>query len=194
MMVNVFVVVVVVASSSKSSRASVSSHKSGACSTKQPASTKPSTQTKSDTKKPATPTPVAPALPSPATEPAQKPSGPPNKPSFQARLGLARVLMRKGGESISEGHKLYEEVITMAPAVHDAYIELADSLVKADPMKAVDVYGKYPFQVRLIQLLCYCQLFNSYSSSPNGLLTQSHEGKRNNCFSKIQLVGQKYRE
>ena len=154
-MVNVFFVVVV-APSSKSSTASVSRHKSGACSpTKQPASTKSSTQTKTDTKKPATPTPVTPAQPSPATEPAQKPSGPPNKPSFQARLGLARVLMRKGGESISEAHKLYEEVITMAPAVHDAYIELADSLVKADPMKAVDVYSKYPFQVRITQLLCF---------------------------------------
>ena len=184
-MVNVFfvvvVVVVVVASSSKSSTASVSSHKSGACSpTKQPASAKPSTQTKKDTKKPATPTPVTPAQPSPATEPAQKPSGPPNKPSFQARLGLARVLMRKGGESISEAHKLYEEVITMAPAVHDAYIELADSLVKADPMKAVDVYSKYPFQVRFTQLLWFityllqtiyscCIWYHVNSISKNGL-------------------------
>ena len=29
----------------------------------------------------------------------------------------------------------------------------------------------------------------------NGLLKlRGHEGERNNCFSKIQLVGQKYRE
>ena len=40
---------------------------------------------------------------------------------------------------------------------------------------------------------------NNYSSSPNGLglmgyLLRVHGGerKRNNCFSKIQLVGQKY--
>ena len=31
-------------------------------------------------------------------------------------------------------------------------------------------------------------------SRPHGLLTQRPEGERNNCFSKIQLVGQKYRE
>ena len=27
-----------------------------------------------------------------------------------------------------------------------------------------------------------------------GYLLSAHEGERNNCFSKIQLVGQKYRE
>ena len=43
-------------------------------------------------------------------------------------------------------------------------------------------------------------IFDNYSSSPNGLLVfglmgywlRGHEGERNNCFSKIQLVGQKY--
>ena len=50
-----------------------------------------------------------------------------------------------------------------------------------------------------------CKLFNSCSSSPNGLWVNSpfglrphwlrgHEGQRNNCFSKIQLVGQEYRD
>ena len=34
-------------------------------------------------------------------------------------------------------------------------------------------------------------IFNNYSSSPNGLWLRGHEGERNNCFSKIQLVGQK---
>ena len=29
--------------------------------------------------------------------------------------------------------------------VHDAYIELADIHVKTEPLKAVDVYAKYPF-------------------------------------------------
>lgn len=56
------------------------------------------------------------------------------------------MLMRKGSDSISEAHKFYEEVISMAPSVHDAYIELADSLIKSDPMKAVDTYSKYPFK------------------------------------------------
>ena len=40
------------------------------------------------------------------------------------------------------------------------------------------------------------RLLNNYSSSPNGLWVNSpwgHEGERNNCFSKIQLVAQKYR-
>ena len=34
-------------------------------------------------------------------------------------------------------------------------------------------------------------IFNNYSSSPNGLWLRGHEGERNNCFSKFQLVGQK---
>lgn len=37
----------------------------------------------------------------------------------------------------------------MAPEVHDAYIELADSLIKNEPMKAVDIYSKYPFKDEL---------------------------------------------
>ena len=41
------------------------------------------------------------------------------------------------------------------------------------------------------------ELINSYSSRPNeaegrmGFLFRAHEGERNNCFSKIKLVGQK---
>lgn len=142
----VFCCSLVTVSSSKLSASTPSAHKSGACSpTKQPTSTKPSAQTKTDAKsQAATPAPVKPAEPSPPAD--QKPSGPPNKPSYHSRLGLARVLMRKGGDSVNEAHKLYEEVISMAPSVHDAYIELADSLIKSDPMKAVDTYSKYPFQ------------------------------------------------
>ena len=41
-------------------------------------------------------------------------------------------------------------------------------------------------------------IINNYSSSPNGLVTQrprgSDEGERNNYFSKMRLVDQKYRE
>ena len=35
------------------------------------------------------------------------------------------------------------------------------------------------------------QIINSYSSS---YWLWGHEGERNNCFSKIQLVGQKYQD
>lgn len=138
--------------------ATTTSHKSGACSpTKQPTPTKQAPPAKTDAKTPAAPTPDKPAEPSPATE--QKASGPANKPTHQARLGLARVLMRKGGDCVSEAHKLYEEVISMAPAVHDAYIELADSLVKSDPMKAVDIYSKYPFKVGTLIYIVHKVLF-----------------------------------
>ena len=34
----------------------------------------------------------------------------------------------------------------------------------------------------------------SESIRPHWLLTQGHEGESNNCFSKIQLVGHKYRD
>ena len=36
------------------------------------------------------------------------------------------------------------------------------------------------------------EIINNYSSSQNGL--RGHQDESNNCFSKIQLVGQKYRE
>ncbi|XP_068729619.1 uncharacterized protein [Montipora capricornis] len=133
-------------SPSKSSTSTTSSHKSGACSpTKQPTSTKTATSAaKTGLKSPVTPTPEKPADLNPTA--VEKASGPLNKATHQPRLGLARVLMRKGGDSISDAQMFYEEVISMAPEVHDAYIELADSCVKSDPMKAVDIYSKYPFK------------------------------------------------
>ena len=60
----------------------------------------------------------------------------------------------------------------------------------------------------LCESIKYPKILNIYSSSLNGLWVNSpwgrrpklmgywlrgHEGKRNNCFSRIQLVGQKYR-
>ena len=53
--------------------------------------------------------------------------------------------------------------------------------------------------INQVMLLNLNMLFNNYSSSPNGLWVNSywlrgHEGERNNCFSKIQLVVQKYRD
>ena len=56
----------------------------------------------------------------------------------------------------------------------------------------------------LLALLYSLQpIFNNYSSEPECALSQfgltgywlrGHEGEKKNCFSKIQLVGQKYRE
>ena len=39
-------------------------------------------------------------------------------------------------------------------------------------------------------------VFNNYSRARMGSesIVRGHEGERNNCFSKIQLVSQKYRE
>ena len=77
----------------------------------------------------------------PKSSASDKPAGPPNKPTYQARLGLARVLARKA-DDVDQCYSLYENVLTMAPDVHDAYIELADLLIKKEPMKAVDVYSR----------------------------------------------------
>nr|XP_033794691.1 uncharacterized protein LOC117357752 [Geotrypetes seraphini] len=66
-----------------------------------------------------------------------------NRVSYVHRLGLARALSRTN-ETIADACHLYEEVIVMAPEVHDAYIELADLLIKTDAVAAVDVYSKYP--------------------------------------------------
>ncbi|XP_015218375.2 uncharacterized protein [Lepisosteus oculatus] len=68
-----------------------------------------------------------------------------NRGSHTHRLGLARALSRTE-DTQDQACKLYEEVITMAPEVHDAYIELADLLIKTDPLAAVDVYCKFPLK------------------------------------------------
>ncbi|XP_028398612.1 uncharacterized protein LOC114522180 [Dendronephthya gigantea] len=83
------------------------------------------------------PTPPSPSIP-------QEPIGPPNPKSYHPRLGLARVLSRSGSDP-DAARKFYEECITMAPDLHDAYIELGEILVKSDPLGAVEVYSKYPF-------------------------------------------------
>ncbi|XP_029449455.1 uncharacterized protein LOC115087006 isoform X2 [Rhinatrema bivittatum] len=66
-----------------------------------------------------------------------------NRVSYLHRLGLARALSRTN-ETITDACHLYQDVIMMAPEVHDGYIELADLLVKTDPVAAVEVYSKYP--------------------------------------------------
>ncbi|XP_032882226.1 uncharacterized protein LOC116976443 [Amblyraja radiata] len=66
-----------------------------------------------------------------------------NHVSFAYRLGLARALTRIDEKSV-EAQNYYKEVIKMAPAVHDAYIEFANLLLKTDPLQAVDIYAKFP--------------------------------------------------
>ena len=69
-----------------------------------------------------------------------------NKKSYQPRLGLARTLAKTSDQKKhEESHGFYREVIAMAPQVHDAYIELGEMLAKTDPVAAVDVYAKFPF-------------------------------------------------
>ncbi|XP_041418568.1 uncharacterized protein LOC108716581 isoform X2 [Xenopus laevis] len=66
-----------------------------------------------------------------------------NVSSYLHRLGLARALARTK-ETTSDASALYQQVIRMAPEVHDAYIELAELLLSTDPLAAVDVYCQYP--------------------------------------------------
>ena len=67
-----------------------------------------------------------------------------NEVSYQPRLGLARVLA-KSDDKKEESVALYNEVINMAPSVHDAYIELGEVLAPSNPTGAVAVYSKFPF-------------------------------------------------
>lgn len=69
-----------------------------------------------------------------------------NRRSHHPRLGLARTLAKSSDQKKQEeSHGFYREVIDMAPQVHDAYIEFGEILAKSDPVAAVDVYAKFPF-------------------------------------------------
>ncbi|XP_045566242.1 uncharacterized protein isoform X3 [Salmo salar] len=68
-----------------------------------------------------------------------------NHRSHAPRLGLARALSRSA-DSHDQARQLYQEVITMAPEVHDAYIELAEMLGQSDPLAAVEVYCRFPLK------------------------------------------------
>ena len=83
----------------------------------------------------------------------------------------------------------------------------AETLIHSFVTSKVDfcnslLYGVPKQLIRKLQSIqnSVAKLFNNYSSSPNGLWIKmgywlrGHEGERNNCFSKIQLVGQKYQE
>ena len=86
-----------------------------------------------------------------ATPPAPTGQQPPakleiNKKSHLPRLGLARVLKSTDNQAkLEESRTLYEEVISMAPDLHDAYIELGEMLSKTNPVAAVDAYARFPF-------------------------------------------------
>ena len=66
-----------------------------------------------------------------------------NKRTYHARLGLARAVA-KNSDDLSEAKRYYNEVIDIAPDVHDAYVESAELLSEKDPMGAVGIYCRFP--------------------------------------------------
>ena len=69
-----------------------------------------------------------------------------NKTSYLPRLGLARTLARTtNAKKREESQTLYQEVMTMNPDFHDAYIELGEMLSSTKPNEAVEVYANFPF-------------------------------------------------
>ena len=71
-----------------------------------------------------------------------------NAKTHYPRLGLARILSKSASSDkakLEESHSLYQEVISMTPELHDAYIELGEMLSKTDPVAAVDAYAHFPF-------------------------------------------------
>jgi len=70
-----------------------------------------------------------------------------NSISYQARLGLARVLSRvEDAHNWFEIKELYQEVMKLAPDLHDAYIELGEMLAQKEPKQAIEIYNLYPFE------------------------------------------------
>ncbi|XP_074503231.1 uncharacterized protein LOC141774455 isoform X1 [Sebastes fasciatus] len=72
-------------------------------------------------------------------------SSPVNRRSHISRLGLARALSRSA-DTQDQAKQLYQEVISMAPGVHDAYVELVQLLEPSDPQAAMDVYCRFPLK------------------------------------------------
>ncbi|MEQ2225901.1 hypothetical protein ILYODFUR_022318 [Ilyodon furcidens] len=72
-------------------------------------------------------------------------SGPLNCRSHVSRLGLARAFSRSA-DTQDQAKQLYQEVIAMAPGIHDAYVELVQLLEPTDPQAAVDVYCRFPMK------------------------------------------------
>ncbi|XP_074532235.1 uncharacterized protein LOC141795303 [Halichoeres trimaculatus] len=118
--------------------------------TKPDGSAKPST----NCTKPQIPTSKSKQEPSPSTvETAEESVGantargasPVNRRSHISRLGLARALSRSS-DTHDQAKQHYQEVISMAPEVHDAYTELAQLLEPSDPQAAVEVYSRFPLK------------------------------------------------
>ncbi|XP_068184369.1 uncharacterized protein [Antennarius striatus] len=72
-------------------------------------------------------------------------SGPMNRRSHISRLGLARALSRSV-DTQDQAAQLYQEVMAMAPGVHDAYVELARLVEPSDPQAALEVYCRFPLR------------------------------------------------
>lgn len=67
--------------------------------------------------------------------------------SYQARLGLARALSRSPSDyHWAEIKDCYQQVMKIAPELHDAYIELGEMVSKTEPKQAIEIYSKYPFK------------------------------------------------
>ncbi|KAF3708001.1 hypothetical protein EXN66_Car001174 [Channa argus] len=81
----------------------------------------------------------------PAIEDRDSTSSPVNGSSHISRLGLARALSRTL-DTQDQAKQLYQEVISMAPGVHDAYIELVQLVEPSDPQAAVEVYCRFPLK------------------------------------------------
>ena len=118
--------------------------KTGAATAKKPQSppSKSQESIKSDEKPTSTPTPASPAPQGPARKAEI------NSKTHHPRLGLARILAKSAASDqakMEESRCLYQEVISMSPDLHDAYIELGEMLSKRDPVAAVDAYARFPF-------------------------------------------------
>ena len=84
---------------------------------------------------------------------------------------------------------LYVFVTTMTVPIHKLLL-----MFNRKPLQRIFIFFVPKFHNLTTLVHCsrfrgYVRIFNNDSSSQNG-----HEGERNNCFSKIQLVGQKYRD
>ncbi|XP_034537402.1 uncharacterized protein LOC117811311 [Notolabrus celidotus] len=72
-------------------------------------------------------------------------SNPVNRRSHISRLGLARALSRSS-DTHDQAKQHYQEVISTAPEVHEAYIELVQLLEPSDHQASVEVYCRFPLK------------------------------------------------
>lgn len=118
--------------------------KTGSAAPKKPSTpqSKSTESVKTDEKPSPSPSPANPAPQQPAKKVKMNPK------THHPRLGLARILAKTASSDtakLEESRSLYQEVISMTPDLHDAYIELGEMLSKTDPVAAVDAYARFPF-------------------------------------------------